>query len=191
LLVIAFVGNLLDDSFPSLKTHRYSFLEFGPPYGQPYFVPTSTTCPCFESGQRSEDSLKRYCFQFDVCEAEGALILDNIASFTQVASKMTTVRTVRAGKGRKRACIVRAPGTNCDSFALNVLAEPRSQLLTARRNHRLLAGFNFIRGQRAVGGAVAQGDDVRLLVGVDLFAAVWAAEANVGEERAGGRPVDR
>ena len=30
LLVIAFVGNLPDDSFPSLKTHRFSLLEFSP-----------------------------------------------------------------------------------------------------------------------------------------------------------------
>jgi hypothetical protein len=34
LLVMAVVGNLLDNPFPSLKTHRFSFLDFGPPQAQ-------------------------------------------------------------------------------------------------------------------------------------------------------------
>jgi hypothetical protein len=46
LLVVAFVGNLLDDSFPSLKTHRFSFLEVGPPHAQRLFHADGHDRPC-------------------------------------------------------------------------------------------------------------------------------------------------
>ena len=97
LLVIAVVCNLLDDPFPRLKTHRFSFLDFGPPHAQRLFRADEhdQSLP-LSQGSIAKIALTRYRFQFVLRETEGARNRGTITSFSQVMRKITAVRAARA-----------------------------------------------------------------------------------------------
>src|SRR5277367_678117 len=78
-------------------------------------------------------------------------------------------------------------GVSGDRFWTVPSPQPGAEPGAAGIDHFFLPAVDLVGGQSAVRGPIAQRDEVRLLIRLDLFAPILAAKADSLEQGTGGR----